>query len=397
MTKRTIAIASAAFVAALVPGLGWAQDCTTNARQVVDAIYRQVLERNANGEGSTAVSQLSSGATSVRELVRNMAKSNEHRKRFTPGAPASAVTYAYRHLLGREPDPGGLQAHTQVLSSEDINAVIDNMIDSAEYQQLYSDDTVPGAKLRFCGPGSSSSSSTDTNATRMRFQAMDANRNGQIERSEWNGGDRSFTVHDWNNDGVLSREEVRVGGRRAGRLAEEDDFNPNGPATWTTRNFTILDRNRDNRISASEWYYAPEFFRRADRDRNGSLSTAEFTGQATPVWDDDRDDSFENLDVNNNGRIERGEWHGTVDAFQWLDRNRDNWLSRTEVVGETTGAGAASTFDTFVSLDYNRNNSIEFPEWRWSRRSFDRYDTNGDNRVTRQEFAAGGGAPTAAR
>ena len=68
----------------------------------------------------------------------------------------------------------------------------------------------------------------------------------------------------------------------------------------------MLDRNRDNRISSSEWYCAPEYFRRADRDRNGSLSAAEFTGQAAPVWDDDRDDSFENLDVNNNGRIEAG-------------------------------------------------------------------------------------------
>ena len=219
--------------------------------------------------------------------------------------------------------------------------MIDNIIDSAEYQQLYSDDTVPGARLRYCGAGSSSSvalgvPNTRTNATRMRFQAMDANRNGAIERSEWNGSNQSFNVHDWNNDGVLSREEVRLGGRRAGRIAEEDDFNPNGPATWTTRNFQILDRNRDSRISASEWYYAPEFFRRADRDRNGSLNAAEFTGQGTPVWDDDRDDSFENLDANNNGRVERGEWHGTLDAFQWLDRNRDNWLSRTEVVGDTT-------------------------------------------------------------
>ena len=140
----------------------------------------------------------------------------------------------------------------------------------------------------------------------------------------------------------------------------------------------------------------PEFFRRADRDRNGSLSAAEFTGQGTPVWDDDRDDSFENLDANSNGRIDQGEWHGTLDAFQWLDRNRDNSLSRTEVVGDTTGTGAAS-FDTFVSLDYNKNNSIDFPEWRWSRRSFDRYDTNSDGRVSRQEFAAGGGPPTAAR
>lgn len=393
MRMRTLHIASAAFMAALLPGASWAQDCTPDARRVVDAIYRQVLERNANGEGSTAVSQLNSGSTNVRELVRNIAKSNEHRQRFITGAPSNQVTYAYRHLLGREPDPGGLQAHTQVLASEDINAVIDNIIDSAEYQQLYSDDTVPGARLRYCAAGSSSSSAAS--GARMRFQGMDANRNGVIERSEWNGSNQSFDVHDWNNDGVLSREEVRLGGRRGARIAAEDDFNPNGPATWTTRNFEILDRNNDNRISSSEWYYAPEYFRRADRDRNGSLSAAEFTGTGTggsPVWDDDRDDSFENLDVNNNGRIEQREWHGTLDAFRWMDRNGDNWLSRAEVVGETSGQ---PTFDTFASLDYNKNNSLEFAEWRWSRRSFDRYDANGDSRVTRQEFAAGGGTPTA--
>ena len=393
MTTRTLTIASAAFAAALVPGAGWAQDCTTNARQVVDAIYRQVLERNANGEGGTAVSQLSSGATNVRELVRNMAKSGEHRQRFTPGAPASAVTYAYRHVLGREPDPGGLQTHTQVLASEDINAVIDNMIDSAEYQQLYSDDTVPGAKLRYCGPGASSSSN-DTNTTRMRFQGMDANRNGVIERSEWNGSNQSFNVHDWNDDGVLSREEVRLGGRRGAAVQAEDDFDPNGSATWTARNFRVLDRNRDDRISSNEWYYGPEYFRRVDRDRNGSLTLGEFTGGGNTTWDDDRDDNLDNLDSNRNGWIEGREWHGSVEAFQWLDRNRDNRLSRAEVVGEASGG---QTFDTFASLDGNRNNNLEFSEWRWSRRSFDRYDSNGDGRLSRQEFAAGGGAPQAAR
>ena len=400
MRTRILRIASAAFAAALLPGASWAQDCTADARRVVDAIYRQVLERNANGEGSTAASQLSSGVTNVRELVRNMAQSNEHRQRFLSGDRNGTVTYVYRHVLGREPDASGLQSHIQILGSENVNAVIDNVIDSAEYQQLYSDDTVPGARLRYCGPGSSSSTATDsaaTNTARMRFQGMDSNRNGQIERSEWNGSDQSFNVHDWNNDGVLSREEVRVGGRRGARIAAEDDFNPNGPATWTARNFSILDRNRDSRISSSEWYYAPEYFRRADRDRNGSLSAQEFTGGGTgtgTVWDDDRDDRFENLDVNNNGRIEQREWHGTLDAFRWMDRNNDNWLSRTEVVGETSGQ---STFDNFASLDYNRNNSLEFAEWRWSRRSFDLYDTNDDGRLTRQEFTAGGGPPQAAR
>ena len=41
---------SAALLAALCPALASAQNCTTDARQVVNAIYRQVLERNPNGE-----------------------------------------------------------------------------------------------------------------------------------------------------------------------------------------------------------------------------------------------------------------------------------------------------------------------------------------------------------
>lgn len=387
MRTPTLHIVSAAFVAALVPGVSRAQDCTTDARRIVDAVYRQVLERSENGEGTSAINQLSTGQTTVRELVRNAAQSREHAQRFMAGDRRNSVTYAYRHVLGREPDPGGLEAHMRVLETENPSAVIDNIVDSAEYQQLYSDDTVPGAKLRYCGSSAASSGSS------MRFRDMDRNGNGVIERGEWNGSARSFTVHDWNGDGSLSREEVRLGGRRAARVPAEDDFDPNGSATWTTRNFRVLDRNGDNRVSSAEWFYAPEYFRRADRDRNGSLSLSEFTGRAG-AWDDDREDSFANLDVNNNGRVERSEWHGSVDAFQWLDVNGDNSLSRLEVVGQTTSQTAGqSTFDSFVSLDYNRNSVLEFPEWRWSRRSFDNYDTNRDGRLSRQEFEAKGGAP----
>jgi len=68
-------------------------------------------------------------------------------------------------------------------------------------------------------------------------------------------------------------------------------------------------------------------------------------------------------------------------------------LSRLEVVGQTTTG--KSEFDSFVSLDYNHNNVLEFSEWRWSRRSFDSYDTNRDGRLDRQEFNAKGGAPSA--
>ena len=385
MKTRTSKTACAAFVVALAPGLGWAQDCTPDTRRVVDAIYRQVLERPANAEGGPWVTQLSDGQTTVREVVKSVAKSQEHNRRFTSGARSADVTNLYRHLLGREPDPAGLEGYVRALETQSPAALVDDIMSSAEYQQAYGDDVVPGVRLRYCGPASSTS--------QMRFSNMDRNRNGQIERGEWDGNRGSFDVQDWNGDGVLSGEEVRAGGRRT-RAVPIDDFDPAGPATWTPRNFRLLDRNRDDQIGSNEWSYGPQYFRRADRDRSGTLSTAEFTAAAAypggGASEDERAVRFDALDRNRNGRIEAREWSGTVDAFQSLDRNNDNWLSRAEVVGED----GETTPDAFQSLDGNRNSALEPAEWRWSLRSFNRYDTNGDGRVTRQEFAAGGGIPT---
>lgn len=113
----------------------------------------------------------------------------------------------------------------------------------------------------------------------MRFRAMDRNNDGAVTRQEWRGSNESFRVHDWNNDGVLSGDEVREG-------------------FW---------------------------------------NTGEEPADATPAASE-RDERFEYLDVNNNGTIERSEWHASDDAWTWLDRNNDNVLSRAEVVG--SGASA---------------------------------------------------------
>jgi Ca2+-binding EF-hand superfamily protein len=213
----------------------------------------------------------------------------------------------------------------------------------------------------------------------MRFQAMDENRDGRISRSEWRGSAQSFRRHDWNGDGVLSGDEVRAGAAR--QWGEEDDFDQTRRPefrNWTERGFTNLDRNRDNRIQRTEWFYDREGFVRADRNGDGLLTRAEFLGSDV---DADREDRFEYLDVNNNGRIERSEWHASRDAFDWLDRNNDGVLSRIEVAGEDTEEG-----DLFASLDSDNNNAITADEWQWSRRSFARQDQNGDGQLTRREL-----------
>ena len=221
-----------------------------------------------------------------------------------------------------------------------------------------------------------------------RFADMDTNKDGMIQRNEWRGSLQSFRTHDWNNDGMLSGDELRVGQWRNGTW-DDVDYDPDRAGefrTWTPAAFTQLDRNRNGVIARGEWPYDAAAFYRVDRNRDNRLTREEFLGQAG--WDDDRDDSFEDLDLNNNGRIERSEWHGADAAFTWLDTNRNGWLSRAETTGNANPRAANNQANNqqFNSLDYNRSGTISRDEWIWSRASFDQRDANRDGMLSRREF-----------
>jgi hypothetical protein len=276
------------------------QPCTPDARQVVNELYRHILERGADAGSNVWVQHLQRGGT-VRDVVRSLVTSDEHQQRFWRQESGEETPYLravgtlYRHILGRQPDNAGARAWaTQASRGSNVSSIADRIMSSAEYNNNFGDWGVPGSGgLRYCGGNNQSVNQPAPQETvpvnQRRFRVMDRNNDGVISRAEWRGSRQSFDVHDWNNDGVLSGAEVNEATARQGRTVDDENF--------------------------------------------------------------DRVDRFENLDVNNNNRIEAREWHGTVAAWNRLDVNNDDFLSRAEFTGTGFDDSAVATSGDFIRVE----------------------------------------------
>ena len=344
MCRATIFVLALIFAA---PALAAAQQpCTTDARAVVNELYRHMLERPADGRSNYWVQQLQSGRT-VRDLVREIAKSDEHIGRFWrqesgEDAPYSrAVATFYRHILAAQADVNTSRTLATQATRRGVDAVIDQIVDSPDYSQRFGDWDVPGSGgLEYCAPGRQAVSRNQDTDMAPRFRGMDRNNDGVIARAEWRGNQQAFENQDWNNDGVLSGEEIQAAG--SGQAA-------NRPARRVER-FETLDANNNGRIEPREWTGTVAAFNRLDTNNDNVLSRAEMVGNAADeqagvaVGGQARDLRFESLDANNNGRIEPREWNGTVDAFNRLDVNNDNAVTRAEMMANAaTDQGAVGT------------------------------------------------------
>jgi hypothetical protein len=254
------------------------QPCTTDAGRVVSELYRHVLQRGPDPGAQHWQQQLANGNMTVRDLVRSLVTSQEHMQRFGQAEAGEAVTYEravatmYRHVLGRQPDPGGQRDHAVLAQQRGMDAVAENLVNSQEYRNNFGDWGVPGSGgMTFCARGNSSANTNNNNNGQIadnRFRGMDTNNDGVVTRREWRGNDQSFDNQDWNGDGVLSGDEVRPGARRAARRAADHDFD-------------ALDVNNNNRIERREWQARGDEFNRLDANGDNFLTRAELDGNAS--------------------------------------------------------------------------------------------------------------------
>lgn len=126
----------------------WTGCSAEDVETVIRAVYKQALGNAYVMESERLAipeSQLKGGEISVREFVRQVAKSELYRSRFFDSCSRyRAIELNFKHLLGRAPDSyEEMKAHSAILDAGGFTAEIDSYLDSDEYQSAYGENTIP--------------------------------------------------------------------------------------------------------------------------------------------------------------------------------------------------------------------------------------------------------------
>lgn len=211
----------------------------------------------------------------------------------------------------------------------------------------------------------------------LQLQQLDADGDGTVSRREFEiARAADFRRLDRDRDGALTEAEFLgdqeagpARNRRAERYAEidadgdglvrEDEY-----FAFGRRQFTAFDANGDGRVTPAEFRAASESA--GDRSQDGGR------------------DMFAALDRDGDGYIAVAELEESrALAFSQLDANEDGVLT----VDEFTRSGRADAPERFRTLDANGDNRVTEAEYRaLARVIVQRADTDGDGRVSRQEF-----------
>ena len=88
---------------------------------------------------------MGNGEITVKEFIEGLGYSNLYLKEFyTPYPNTKVIELGTKHFLGRAPiDQAEIRKYNQILATQGIRAFISAMVDSAEYAQVFGEDTVP--------------------------------------------------------------------------------------------------------------------------------------------------------------------------------------------------------------------------------------------------------------
>jgi len=149
------------------------------------------------------------------------------------------------------------------------------------------------------------------------LREVDADHDGEITREEW---ESYFRNHDDNGNGRLVPAELPQLKSMADNSQSTEAGNEREQA------FQRLDKNGNAILEQSEWPGTDRSFKQWDANRDGVVSLEEFMALSARYWNE----PFKILDFDQNHAITRSEWLDSERSFERLDKNKDGIINRWE-------------------------------------------------------------------
>ena len=126
----------------------WSNATENDKAALIRAVYKQVLGNQyvmASERLEGPESLFKRGYLSVREFVRQVAKSGLYKEKFFTNCNSYRfIELNFKHLLGRAPqNKAEMLHHFTILQEQGFDAEIDSYLDSAEYQNRFGEEVVP--------------------------------------------------------------------------------------------------------------------------------------------------------------------------------------------------------------------------------------------------------------
>ena len=189
------------------------------------------------------------------------------------------------------------------------------------------DGFIDRSELRRGAPGATGSSAEKR---KQHFQRLDRNGDGSIDAAEATspGMLRRF---DADKDGKITLEEFEGGRGKGNKKRSKGKVRRRVLKLSALRRYD-RDGNGDGKVSPDEYPASLERFKALDVDGDGFLTEKDIQlARDKPATKDAAKTSpFGSMDANGDGRLHRGEFNGSDDAWTSLDANQDGWLTPDE-------------------------------------------------------------------
>jgi Ca2+-binding EF-hand superfamily protein len=210
------------------------------------------------------------------------------------------------------------------------------------------------------------------------FVKLDKNQDQVVEKEEVPESARPafeklLKAGDTNNDGKIDIEEIRI---LSLHLQAAND---------PKARFKAMDKDGDGKVSKAEFTGVPANFARFDTNKDGFLDQDEI--KAIPAQGSGQPGArIMAMDKDGDGKVSRAEFTGIPANFDRFDTNKDGFLDKDEAA-----KGAAAGLQALRDMDTNGDGKLSRDEFKGPAARFDQLDANKDGFISFDEIANAAG------